>query len=187
MSGASISIGVGLSESRWTAVGQAGLLICAFVGAATAANLLSGLLEGWKLPATLALESALLFLAVVMTLRGSAATASIIPVVAAMGAQNGILRPLNGVRLGVTFMTGTLVSVGETLAGLLLRRTSWRLCCAHALLWCAFVAGAAAGAGLHAAAGFVVLAGPATVVAVMALAAAVRTLRDRRRPARRKV
>ena len=35
-----------------------------------------------------------------------------LPVVAAMGVQNTALRPMNGVRLGVTFMTGTLVSVG---------------------------------------------------------------------------
>lgn len=41
-----------------------------------------------------------------------------LPVVAAMRVQYTALRPMNGVRLGVTFVTGTLVSVGQGVGGL---------------------------------------------------------------------
>ena len=85
-----------------------------------------------------------------------------------MGVQNTALRPLGGVRLGATFMTGTLVSFGEGLGRALLGRgRRWRWS-AHGFLWCAFSAGAATGAAAHAAFGFMALSGPAAVVAVAA-------------------
>src|SRR5690606_18510047 len=98
---------------------------------------------------------------------GWPASASIIPVVAAMGFQNTALRPVNGVRLGATFMTGTLVSLGQGIGRALLGRnkSSWL---SHALLWFAFCVGAAAGASLYAVFGFAAVLGPAALVAATA-------------------
>jgi len=58
MSGASISLGVGVAESRWAAVQHAGILVTAFVAAATAASMISGLMRRWALPPVLLLTAA---------------------------------------------------------------------------------------------------------------------------------
>jgi uncharacterized membrane protein YoaK (UPF0700 family) len=165
MSGASISLGIGMSEGHWNAVYQASLLIAAFLASATVATVVGELTGIWALPIVLLLEGGLLALTVVLSETGWSRFDSIFPVVAAMGVQNTTLRPVEGVRLGVTFMTGTLVSVGQGLGRALLRRGrpwSWA---PHALLWCAFSAGAAVGASLYAAFGFRAVSGPAALVA----------------------
>ena len=164
MSGASISLGVALTESHWTAVQHAGFLISAFVAAATTSSMLSGMTRLWSLPTALFLEAVCLSGAVVMVETGWSSTAAVVPVVAAMGVQNTALRPAEGVRLGVTFMTGTLVSLSQALGRSLIgraRRWSWL---PHGLVWCAFVAGAGCGAVLHLEYGFVALVAPGLVV-----------------------
>jgi uncharacterized membrane protein YoaK (UPF0700 family) len=163
MSGASISIGVGMSESHWPAVQHAGFLIAAFVAAATTSSMISGMMRPWGLPTVLFLEAACLSGAVVMIETGWAPSAAIVPAVAAMGIQNTALRPLSGVRLGVTFMTGTLISLSQALGRSLIgrgRRWSWL---PHGFVWCSFVAGAGAGALLYIDYGFVALVAPTLV------------------------
>ena len=183
MSGASISLGVGVSERHWAAVQDAGILIAAFVAAATAASMISGLMRPWGLPSVLFLEGGCLSAAILMAGAGWASSTAVIPVVAAMGVQNTALRPVEGVRLGVTFMTGTLVSLSEALGRCLLGRARWWGWSPHALVWCSFVAGAGAGAALHAAYAFLALAAPAVLVlglgAFTAFSVFVRTRRDR--------
>ena len=168
MSGASISLGVAISEGHWNAVWDAVFLIAAFLGSATAATVIAGVTGAWTLPAVLLLEGSLLAGAVLLAATGWPTSVSILPVVAAMSVQNTALRPVGGVRLGVTFMTGTLVSLGQGLGAVLLRRRWPWSGSPHALLWCAFVAGAAVEASLYAAFGFMTVAGPAALVAAMA-------------------
>jgi uncharacterized membrane protein YoaK (UPF0700 family) len=167
MSGASISLGVGVGESRWAAVQHAGILVTAFVAAATAASMISGLMRRWALPTVLLLDGGCISAAALMAGTGWTPSVAVIPVVAAMGVQNTALRPVDGVRLGVTFMTGTLVSLSEALGRCLLGRAPWWGWSPHALVWCSFVAGAGAGALLHRALGFLALAAPAVVVSGM--------------------
>jgi uncharacterized membrane protein YoaK (UPF0700 family) len=55
-SGASISLGVGVSDGHWGAVRQGALLIAAFLGGATGATVATGVMGAWALPTALLLE-----------------------------------------------------------------------------------------------------------------------------------
>jgi uncharacterized membrane protein YoaK (UPF0700 family) len=181
MSGASVSLGVGMGESHWASVLEGAFLIAVFLCGATTATVTAGVARVWALPAVMLLEAGLLGGAALLTCLGWAASTSILPVVAAMGVQNTALRPVAGVRLGVTFMTGTLVSVGQALGRALLGRARpWRWC-PHALVWCAFCTGAAAGAALYAVFGFIAVSGPAALVSSMSALVAIMVLIKRRR------
>jgi uncharacterized membrane protein YoaK (UPF0700 family) len=169
MSGASISLGVGISAGDWGAMQGAALVIAAFLASAVAATIVAGVVGIWALPVVLLLEGGLLAGAVALAAGGQPLSVSILPVVAAMGVQNTALHPVEGVRLGVTFMTGTLVSLGQGIGRALLGRNRTRNWLPHALLWCAFVTGAGAGAFLYARFGFAAVAGPAAVAAGAAL------------------
>jgi uncharacterized membrane protein YoaK (UPF0700 family) len=180
MSGASVSLGVGIGERHWGPVFDGAFLIAAFLCGTTTAALMSILAGVWALPAVMLLEAGLLGGAALLTATGWSASTSILPVVAAMGVQNTALRPVDGLRLGVTFMTGTLVSLGQALGRALLGRTrpwSW---CPHALVWCAFCTGAAAGATLYALFGFMTVSGPAALVLCMSALVALVVLIKRR-------
>ena len=173
MSGASISLGVSLSETRWDAVYQAGLLIVVFVAAATASTAVSVRLRRWSLLVVLLLEAICLSGSAIMGGVGWRVSVAIFPIIAAMGIQNTALSPVGGVRLGVTFMTGTLVSFGRELGRWLIGRVPWWRCLPHGLVWCAFVAGAGAGTALHIRYGFVAIVVPAITAWVLAALAAL--------------
>lgn len=169
ISGASISLGVGMSGGQGNAVYEAAILIAAFLAGAIVATVMAEITGVWALPAVLLLEGGLLAGSAVLAGIGWPASVSIFPVVTAMGVQNTVLRPVDGVRLGVTFMTGTLVSLGQGVGRALLGRNrpwSWS---PHALLWFAFCVGAAAGGSLYAVFGFVAVSGPAAVVTATAV------------------
>jgi uncharacterized membrane protein YoaK (UPF0700 family) len=169
MSGASISLGVGVSAADWGTVQSAALLIAAFLASTVLATIVAGVAGLWTLPVVLLMEGGLLAAAVALAAKGQSLSVAILPVVAAMGVQNTALHPVEGVRLGVTFMTGTLVSLGQGIGRAVLRRQqagSWYL---HAVLWLAFVIGAGAGAFLYARFRFAAVAGPAALATSAAL------------------
>jgi uncharacterized membrane protein YoaK (UPF0700 family) len=180
MSGASISLGVTASGNQWAAAYHAVLLIAVFVIGATIASVVSGILRPWGTPTAILLEAVCLSGAIVMIASGWASSESVVPVVAAMGIQNTAFRPINGVRLGVTFMTGTLVSLSQALGRALIGRSGWWSWAPHALIWCSFVAGAAAGAVLHMRYGFMALVAPtimAWALGAITMSAAIVTAR----------
>lgn len=184
MSGASVSLGVSASGEQWGEVYHALFLIAAFLGGATVATVMAGITGVWALPTVLLLEGGLLTAGALLIRAGWAVSVAILPVVAAMGVQNTAMRPVNGIRLGVTFITGTLVSFGQQVGEALLGRARpWRWS-GHALVWCAFTAGAALGAAVYLAFGFTALSGPAVFVVLMAalVAIAVFILRRRAHP-----
>ncbi|MCB1884591.1 MAG: DUF1275 family protein [Geminicoccaceae bacterium] len=169
MSGASVSLGIGAGGGQWGVAYQGALMIVVFLGGVALGTVVAGVAGAWGLPVALALDAVLLTGAVLLADRGWAAATVILPVVAAMGIQNTALRPLEGVRLGATFITGTLVSLGQSLGNAVLGRpvpAGWPL---QALLWGALTAGAGAGAALHHALGYTALGVPAVLVAALAL------------------
>jgi uncharacterized membrane protein YoaK (UPF0700 family) len=184
MSGASISLGVGASGSEWTVVYHAARLVAVFVTAATVSTVISGIMRPWGIPTAIVLEAVCLSGAVLMIESGWPSSDSVVPMVAAMGVQNTILHPVNGLRLGVTFMTGTLVSLSQALGRSFIGRARYWSWTPDALIWCCFVAGAAAGAWFYTKYGFIAVAGPTLVVWMLAalttLAAVVGVLQQRR-------
>jgi len=66
----------------------------------------------------------------------------------AMGAANATFERDGEVSIGVTYMTGTLVKIGQHLAQAVAGRERWRWL-PYTLLWAGFVAGAGLGAWLY--------------------------------------
>lgn len=115
MSGNTTRLGVELAQGATPAL-VAGLLLGGFVLGVAAGALVA---ERWvtrRKTAVLALSSALLVVAAGGHAMGSAA-AFLGGAVLAMGAINNVFRKDGGVALGVTYMTGALVRMGEGLAG----------------------------------------------------------------------
>ena len=73
---------------------------------------------------------------------------------AAMGTENGVFQRDGEVTIGVTYLTGSLVKLGQKLAGALMGDADRWAWLPYLLLWLGFVAGVILGAGAHAAWGW---------------------------------
>jgi uncharacterized membrane protein YoaK (UPF0700 family) len=137
MSGNSTRLAVGLAMN-WTAAAIAGRLIAAFV----AGVVLGALVAAWagprRKPAVLALVAAILALAA-LGIWPSIALAM------AMGAANDVFQRNGEVSVGVTYMTGTLVKLGQHLAQALSGGARWGWV-PYLMLWCSLTGGAVGGA-----------------------------------------
>jgi uncharacterized membrane protein YoaK (UPF0700 family) len=176
MSGNSTRLGVGLATTVVNAAIAAGLIGTFVVGVATGS--LTGHAAGsHRRPAVLAVVAALLGLAALLAACGQAVAA--IPVMAlAMGAENAVFEQGGEIRIGLTYMTGTLVKLGQRLA-LALRGGDPFGWTAYLMLWLGLVAGAVLGAAAFGRFGLSALSAPAVAAAALAGAAA---WHDRRRP-----
>ena len=77
------------------------------------------------------------------------ATLAMAPLALGAGGQNAILSPAGPVRLGATFVTGTLFAAGQDLAKALHKEAPpWRWA-QHLLVWLSLLLGAALGAALY--------------------------------------
>jgi uncharacterized membrane protein YoaK (UPF0700 family) len=74
--------------------------------------------------------------------------AAIILMVLAMGAENNVFQRDGDMVVGLTYMTGTLVKMGQKMAGALTGGGLWDWV-PYGLLWLGLVAGATAGAALY--------------------------------------
>lgn len=141
MSGNSTRLAVGLAEGSILAV-RAGLLIAAFVIGVVAGSLVSARAANRK-AMVLATVSAVLFAAAMLDLLGldTAATGAM---AIAMGCANTVFQRDGEVSIGVTYMTGTLVKLGQRIADALRGgdRMAWL---PYLLLWLGLVMGAVAG------------------------------------------
>lgn len=145
MSGNSTRLGVGLVE-----VGDA-LLPCLLIGSFVLGVML-GTLVGRQGRDR---QIARVFLAVAATLTVAAilgglgaATLAMLIVAAAMGMENASIEANGEVRIGLTYMTGTLVKVGQHLASALQGGPRWRWA-SYLFLWCGMIFGAVLGAAVH--------------------------------------
>ena len=143
MSGNSTRLAVGVARNAAFAATALGL-IAAFVTGVMIAALLGQRAGPRRAPAVLILVTALLALAAILApLAPPLATFAVVAV--AMGAVNMVLDGKGDVRLGVTYMTGTLVRIGQRLATALGGGDRWGWA-PFLLLWLGLVAGAVAGA-----------------------------------------
>ena len=143
MSGNSTRLGVGIAESAHAAFIAGAIIIC-FLGGVIGGSLLGSRFEERRPAAVLVAISAMIGLAALLLHFGSLGY-PIALLAAAMGAENAVFERDGEVRLGVTYMTGSLVRVGNGIAGAILGRggNGWG---GYLLLWLGFVAGVVLGA-----------------------------------------
>ncbi|CAL1690572.1 hypothetical protein MMB232_00700 [Brevundimonas subvibrioides] len=164
MSGNSTRLGIGLAEGSPSTVFAAALLVTFVVGVML--GTVVGRIAGThRRPAVLALVTGLLASAVVLHALGAGVFVAI-PMVLAMGAENTVFAEDGEVRIGLTYMTGTLVKLGKRLTAALLGgdRFGW---VPFLMLWSGLLAGAVAGALAYGAFGVNALIGAVVVMAVL--------------------
>jgi uncharacterized membrane protein YoaK (UPF0700 family) len=146
MSGNSTRLGVSLAEGRWWEAAGAAGLIALFVAGAAGGSLIvrsrSAYCQCW----ILLIEGALLAGAGLSHFYGM--PGAVASIVIAMGLENAVFQIEGGGGLGLTYVTGALVKVGQLMAVALTggSRFGW---VPNLLLWAALVIGAAIGAGAY--------------------------------------
>lgn len=172
MSGNTTRAGVGLVANGAAAAEAFGLIV-AFVLGVTVGTVAGRARPAMRSPLVLALVSLLLAAAALLTGVGAPRAAGF-AMALAMGAENTVFHRDKEGSPAVTYMTGTLVKLGQRAADALLGgdRTGW---VPHLLLWLSFVGGACVGAVLHRRLG----AGGLWVAAAVAALLAVVTARRR--------
>jgi uncharacterized membrane protein YoaK (UPF0700 family) len=144
MSGNSTRLGVSLAEANWSNAGISLGLIALFVGGAAVGSLI--VLGRGRYPQALVLltEAVLLAAAALSHHFGDTALA-IALIVLAMGLENAVFQIEGGGGLGLTYVTGALVKVGQLMAVAMRGGGRWDWM-PNLLLWAALVAGSAVGA-----------------------------------------
>lgn len=144
MSGNSTRMGVSLADAHWRAAAEAGGLITLFVAGAAVGSLIVRGRGAYCQCRLLLVEAALLAGAALCHAFGLPSTA-IGAIVLAMGLENAVFQIEGGAGLGLTYVTGALVKVGQLVAAALTggARFGW---VPNLLLWVALVAGSLCGA-----------------------------------------
>jgi uncharacterized membrane protein YoaK (UPF0700 family) len=171
MSGNTTQLGIALSNGNWQAAMLPALLIGLFVTGVFAAAAIADSVMRWRLPSCFLLETFVLAAAMLFSAAQPELTVALAPLAFAMGLQNVTARRFSQPGLGITFVTGTLVRLGEALAGRALGRSEPSPFL-PGLTWVAMAAGAVAGAAAHVAFGAFALAMPACCSALATVLAA---------------
>jgi uncharacterized membrane protein YoaK (UPF0700 family) len=165
MSGNSTRLGLHVAYREWPSAIFAFGLVALFVGGAAAGTLIAERSGKWGTAALLLVEAALLAGAS-MLLGGPRPLLGAVLLPPAMGLSNAFLPSASGTRVGLTYMTGTLVRIGAGLASLG-RGGQGRAVLLDMLLWLALVFGVVLGGVGRSRFGGEVLLAP--VVALVAL------------------
>jgi uncharacterized membrane protein YoaK (UPF0700 family) len=175
MSGNSTRLGVGIATGQWATVRTALALIGLFVTGVVLGALVARKVGEARRSAILALEAALLALAAALISIGFDA-AGVAAMVLAMGAENAVFQRNGDVGVGLTYMTGALVKIGQRIAAALTGGDRWAWG-PYALLWAGLSLGGALGAAAYLRVGVLALWAAAGVVAALAAAKAWRERR----------
>jgi uncharacterized membrane protein YoaK (UPF0700 family) len=135
MSGNTTALGRALAGAEWHRVALIAEIISAFVAGVVCGTILGRLAGIYRTPAVTFAVGILLALF-------DPFSASAIPFLClAMGALNAALQQLDGITITITYVTGTLVKVGQGIALLLCGDArDWRWV-EQAMLWCALLLG----------------------------------------------
>jgi uncharacterized membrane protein YoaK (UPF0700 family) len=144
MSGNSTRMGVSLAEGDWWGAAAALGLIALFVVGAAAGSLIVLGRGAHRQPWVLLAEAVLLALAALYYQIGLPNVA-IAAIVLAMGLENAVFQIQGGAGLGLTYVTGALVKVGQLTAKALTGGARWAWA-PNLLLWAALVTGSVCGA-----------------------------------------
>jgi uncharacterized membrane protein YoaK (UPF0700 family) len=144
MSGNSTRLGVSLAEGQWSAAAAALGLIALFVIGAAAGSLIVLGRGANRQPWVLLAEAGLLAVAALCYTFGLS-NAAVAAIVLAMGMENAVFQIRGGAGLGLTYVTGALVKVGQLAAKALSGGARWAWA-PNLLLWAALVTGSVCGA-----------------------------------------
>ena len=144
MSGNSTRLGVHLAEGHWSNAAEAIGLIALFVTGAALGSLIVSMRSAFSQCQVL-LAEALLLAAAALCYAFGLAPLAIAAMVLAMGLENSVFQVEGGAGLGLTYMTGALVKVGQLAAAALTGGRPWAWL-PNLLLWAALVLGAIGGA-----------------------------------------
>jgi uncharacterized membrane protein YoaK (UPF0700 family) len=144
MSGNSTRLGVSLAQGHWSNAAEALGLIALFVTGAACGSLIVLGRGANRQPWVLLGEAALLAVAALCYALGLS-NAAVAAMVLAMGLENAVFQIEGGAGLGLTYITGALVKVGQLLAAALTGGARWAWL-PNLLLWAALVTGAVCGA-----------------------------------------
>jgi uncharacterized membrane protein YoaK (UPF0700 family) len=143
MSGNSTRLAVGLARG-WPDAAMAAGLIGVFVAGVVLGSLLGHAARSRRRPAVLGGVALLLTLAACLNALG-ATRGAVVAMGLAVGAENAVFEEDGEVRIGLTYMTGTLVKVGQRLAAALRGGPAFAWA-SYLGLWAGLVTGGALGA-----------------------------------------
>jgi uncharacterized membrane protein YoaK (UPF0700 family) len=143
MSGNSTRLAVAVSDQDWAQAAKAGGIILVFVIGVVVGSFCGHLARQQRRLAVLSLQTCLLIGAAALYQFGFGLAGTIM-LVLAMGAENTVFLRDGEVSIGLTYMTGTLVKMGQRLAAAMLggRELAWF---PYFALWCALGSGAIVG------------------------------------------
>jgi uncharacterized membrane protein YoaK (UPF0700 family) len=144
MSGNSTRMGVSLAEGNWWGAAAALGLIALFVIGAAGGSLIVLGRGANRQPWVLLAEAGLLAAAALCYTFGQS-NAAVAAIVLAMGMENAVFQIRGGAGLGLTYVTGALVKVGQLAAKALSGGARWAWA-PNLLLWAALVTGSVCGA-----------------------------------------
>ena len=175
MSGNTTQLGDTLAHGLWQAsVLPVALIVLFFLGSFIGSLLALACGKRWGSSAATAFVLACLGLTIGLSVAGWPASQFMLILAAGAGAQNAILPSTGSVRLGTTFVTGTLFAAGQDLARAVRGSAPpWRWA-QHLLVWASLLVGALLGAIAYSAAGLNVLLVPFLVYLGFLLAFAFR-------------
>jgi uncharacterized membrane protein YoaK (UPF0700 family) len=144
MSGNSTRMGVSLADGHWLDAAKAlGLIALFVVGAAAGSLIVLG--RGANRQPWLLLAEALLLAVAALCYGFGLSNVAVAAIVLAMGLENAVFQIDGGAGLGLTYVTGALVKVGQLAAEALTGGARWGWA-PNLLLWAALVAGSLCGA-----------------------------------------
>lgn len=147
MSGNSTQFAVSLAQGRWLSAMQTLAVIMLFVAGTAAGSLIAHSRLRYPQCCVLLIEALLLACAALGHLMGFTIL-PVGPMVLAMGLENAVFQVRGGPGLGLTYVTGALVKVGQLIAAALTGGPRWAWL-PNLLLWAALVAGAVAGGSVY--------------------------------------
>jgi uncharacterized membrane protein YoaK (UPF0700 family) len=144
MSGNSTRLGVNLAQAQWWNAAEAlGLIVLFVTGAAAGSLIVLG--RGIHRQPWLLLVEALLLVAAALCSSFGLPNLAIAAIVLAMGLENAVFQIDGGAGMGLTYVTGALVKVGQLVAAALTGGSRWAWA-PNLLLWAALVMGSVCGA-----------------------------------------
>jgi uncharacterized membrane protein YoaK (UPF0700 family) len=144
MSGNSTRMGVSLAEGQWVSAAEAlGLIVLFVIGAAAGSLIVLG--RGVNRQPWVLLVEALLLAGAALSYAIGLPNTAVAAIVLAMGLENAVFQIDGGAGLGLTYVTGALIKVGQLLAVALSGGARWGWA-PNLLLWAALVAGSLCGA-----------------------------------------